>query len=88
MLPSELLAEATPTIMTPVIQYGFAGMCSVLLFMLFWMVKKLFERDDRNIQVMRELTKVISILDVRTQGLNESLQNLTELVARCSKRGN
>ncbi len=82
-----LEAVVTPTIMTPVIQYGFAGVTIILLGFVFWMVKKLFERDDRNIKVMGELKEVIKVLDVRQETSNKSLQTLVELVAECPERG-
>jgi len=45
--------EATTAIMNPIIQYGFAGLCVVLLAILVWLVREL-------LSVMRENNAVIS----------------------------
>jgi uncharacterized BrkB/YihY/UPF0761 family membrane protein len=39
-------------LMSPVAQYGFAGMCVILMVFVFWLVRKVF-------QVLAEVTSVI-----------------------------
>jgi len=53
-------------IMSPIIQYGFAGLCVVLLAMLFWLVKRLLDKDERHVSVIADLSHVIKSVDDRT----------------------
>lgn len=46
----------------PIIQYGFAGMCVVLLVFLAWLVKRLLAVLEKTTEVIRENTLVIGSL--------------------------
>ena len=66
---------ATSAIMTPIIQWGFAGFCAVLLGVIVWQIKN--DREDRNEtnELFRRSTEVIS---ENTATISELSQKLSE----------
>ena len=52
------------TIMQPIIQYGFAGMCAVLLVILVWLISKLLAILEKNNTVIAANTEAIKIVDI------------------------
>ena len=47
------------SILQPMMQYGFAGMCAVLLAILVWMMNKNDQRFDKLLDMQRETIQVI-----------------------------
>lgn len=50
-------------ILNPIIQYGFAGMCAVLLGILVWLINKLLAILEKNNQIIAANTEAIKIVD-------------------------
>lgn len=63
-------------ILTPIIQWGFAGFSAVLLAMLAWMAKRLFIVIEGNTKVIAENTQAID-------GLKESSADELKLLRKC-----
>jgi len=62
-----------PSIMQPIIQYGFAGFSAVLLGVLIWMIKNLLIVLKDSSQVIINNTKAIHTLDATTKEVKESI---------------
>lgn len=66
---------ATSAIMTPIIQWGFAGFCAVLLGIIVWMIKN--DRADR--QKTNELfMKSTEVISQNTSTIAELSEKLSE----------
>lgn len=56
-------AQATTTIMNPVIQWGFAGLCLILLGILVWLIRELLSVLKENNRVIALNTQAIQKVD-------------------------
>ena len=63
-------------ILNPIIQYGFAGMCAVLLAILVWLINKLLGILDKNNQIIAANTEAIKIASGQA---NDTYAMLTDL---------
>ena len=59
--------DSTRLFLNPVIQYGFAGLCVILLGILVWLVKQLLGVIDRNNEVIATNTLAIQAVDANTK---------------------
>ena len=64
------------SIMQPIIQYGFAGMCVVLLGILVWLISKLLAILEKTNAVIAANTDAIKTVDSHT---SESITLLKDL---------
>jgi hypothetical protein len=75
--------------MTPVIQYGFAGMCAVLLCIIVWLMKNLMKLLEKSNQVISANTAAICQVDSHTvESLKLLRQTYDKIIARpCIAKG-
>lgn len=67
----------------PVIQYGFAGLSSILLAILFWMIRKLVAILEQTAAVITHNTDTIKGLLDRQDQMNDDIRNLhNKLISR------
>jgi hypothetical protein len=66
----------THSIFSPVIQYGFAGMCAILLAILVWLINKLLTILDKTNDVIAANTEAIKIVDAH---MNETMSLLKDI---------
>jgi F0F1-type ATP synthase membrane subunit b/b' len=59
--------DSTRLLLNPVIQYGFAGLCVILLGILVWLVKQLLGVIDRNNEVIATNTLAIQAVDANAK---------------------
>jgi len=55
-----------PNFLSPIMQYGFAGLSAVLLAILVWLIKKLLDLLEKTNQIISDNTKAIRDVDERT----------------------
>jgi hypothetical protein len=58
--------QSSLTIMTPLLQYGFAGMCIILIGIIIWLISKLLGVLEKTNNIIAENTKAIILVDQRT----------------------
>ena len=63
------------TILQPIMQYGFAGMCAALLGIVVWMVDRGDCRFDTILEMQRETNQVIERNTAAIATLADSLHN-------------
>jgi len=68
-----MAAEAMDVISNPIIQYGFAGFCVVLLGIMVWLIKQL-------LQVLKENNKIIASNTEAIQQINNTGKETREEV--------
>lgn len=56
----------TTTVMSPLIQYGFAGFSLILLAVLIWLIRELLKVLKENNKVIAENTQAIKAVDQHT----------------------
>lgn len=56
------MEAAAPALMTPLIQYGFAGFSVILLGIIVWLIGRLLQTLQRNIEVIAHNTDTIEVL--------------------------
>jgi hypothetical protein len=71
------------TFLEPIIQYGFAGMCGVLLLILCWLVSRLLRLLEKTSSVIAGNTSALRNLLVK---LNEGQKMYTDLRDRIISR--
>jgi len=76
------MTEST-TIMTPIIQYGFAGLSAVLLAILVWLIRELLKVLKENNIVIATNTQAIQAVDGHSQ---ETLAVTVEMKNELLKR--
>lgn len=75
-------AQSTTSIMNPLIQWGFAGLCLILLGILVWLIRQLLEVLKENNRVISMNTDAIgkvgvtaeNTLDITVELKNEMLR--------------
>jgi hypothetical protein len=67
-------------LLTPIFQWGFAGLAAILLVIIVWMIKKLLEQlansnaiIAENTMVIRELTRLTTDELILLRGINDEL---------------
>ena len=55
-----------PNLLSPIVQYGFAGFSAVLLVILVWLIKKLLDLLEKTNQIISDNTQAIRNVDERT----------------------
>lgn len=55
-----------PNLLSPIVQYGFAGFSGVLLVILVWLVKRLLGILEKTNQIIGDNTQAIRNVDKRT----------------------
>lgn len=53
------MPDTKASILQPIIQYGFAGMCAALLGIVVWMVDRSDQRFDKVLEMQKETNQVI-----------------------------
>lgn len=73
--------------MQPIIQYGFAGMCVVLLGILVWLISKLLAILEKTNQVIAANTEAIKVVDSHASETFAMLKDLRDriLQLKCVK---
>ncbi|MBE7558238.1 hypothetical protein HS125_04560 [bacterium] len=71
--------EISP-LMQPMVQYGFAGFCAVLLALLFWMMRRVLLLFEQNTQVIERNTAAIHAVDERTVDELKLVRKLYDLM--------
>ena len=61
------MSNETSVIMSPLIQYGFAGFSLILLMVLVWLIRELLSVLKENNRVIAENTHAIKTVDDNTQ---------------------
>jgi len=78
MTPSE-----TTTIMQPIMQFGFAGLCVALLGIVIWLIKQLLAVIDRNNIVVMGNTQAIMAVDKNAKDARDiALELKNEIIRR------
>lgn len=69
---------------SPVIQYGFAGFCVILLAVVVWLIDKVTKGHDNSLKAYKEAsaaliihTQTLSDLKTTTERVNTSLEHQT-----------
>jgi hypothetical protein len=70
--------ESTLAILNPVIQYGFAGFCAILLAIIVWLMKRLMDLLEQNNRVLAENTGVIKSLYAQGDKTKEAVWEMRE----------
>jgi hypothetical protein len=73
-------------IMTPVMQYGFAGMSAVLIVIIVWLISKLLGLLKENSKVIAENTSTIANLGQRMVEDRDTLHEVRDLVRDLRKK--
>lgn len=69
--------------MSPIIQYGFAGFCVILLAILFWLIRELLKVLKENNNVIAQNTEAILKVDEHSVNtLNVAIECKDELLKR------
>lgn len=63
-------------VLNPIIQFGFAGMCAILLVMLAWLIKRLLDLQTTTNAVVAENTTAIQTLIAQSAREENSLEAL------------
>ena len=69
-----------PNLLSPIIQYGFAGMCAVLVMIIVWLIKKLLALLEQTNRIIAANTQVIGDVDNRTGDELKLLRQLYDKV--------
>lgn len=64
------------TVLSPIIQYGFAGMCVILMAFSFWMVKSLITMSSQSNQVIAANTAALQTLIESNKSYTQALEDL------------
>lgn len=76
-------AQATTSIMNPLIQWGFAGLCLILLGILVWLIRQLLEVLKENNRVIAMNTQAIQKVGVTAEStLEVAIELKNELLRR------
>ncbi|MDO8303435.1 MAG: hypothetical protein Q7T18_09355 [Sedimentisphaerales bacterium] len=70
------------SIMQPIIQYGFAGMCVVLLGILVWLISKLLAILEKTNQVIAANTDAIKVVDTHASETMTLLKDLRDRILK------
>jgi hypothetical protein len=65
-------------LMNPIIQGGFAGMCAILLGILFWVIRKLLDVLKSNTDAFNANTAAINTLNVNMSEQRIQVTKLTD----------
>ena len=78
-------AEAAKFFFNPVIQYGFAGFCAILLGLLFWLIRRLLDLFERVTRVIGENSELVRTIDVHMMETRETLYSMRDkfLTLKC-----
>jgi hypothetical protein len=68
--------------MQPIIQYGFAGMCVVLLGILVWLISKLLAILEKTNQVIAANTDAIKVVDTHASETMTLLKDLRDRILK------
>ncbi len=71
----------TDIISSPVIQYGFAGFCVLLLSFIFWLTKQLLEVIRKNNSILAKLIETINKVDRRAVRIENSVKELNNRIS-------
>lgn len=75
--------ETAVNVMTPIVQYGFAGLCVILLVILVWLIRELLQVLKENNRVISENTQAIQSVDENAKNtLAVSVEVKNELLKR------
>jgi len=67
--------DSTRLLLNPVIQYGFAGFCGVLIGVIVWMIKRLLGVLEKNSEVISTNTNAIQrVHDTMTDTLDVTIE--------------
>jgi hypothetical protein len=69
-------------ILNPIIQYGFAGMCAVLLGILVWLISKLLAILDKTNEVIAANTEAIKIVDSHASETMSLLKDVRDRILK------
>ncbi|MEN6306260.1 MAG: hypothetical protein ABFD91_00770 [Anaerohalosphaeraceae bacterium] len=62
-------------LMDPILQYGFAGMCAVLLMILVWLIRNLIKLLETTNQIISANTQAICQVDQHSREVLELLKD-------------
>lgn len=71
--------QQTTTIMTPIIQYGFAGFCGILLVILVWLISQL-------LKILKENNVVISTNTQAIQAVSSLTKSTFDVSVECKDK--
>jgi hypothetical protein len=70
-------------LMDPILQYGFAGMCAVLLMILVWLIRNLIKLLEKTNQIISANTQAICQVDQHSLEALKILRNTHDkIIAR------
>jgi hypothetical protein len=77
--------ETASTILDPIIQYGFAGFCALLLGFLYWLIRRLLDLFERVTKVIGENSELVRTIDVHLMETREILFSMRDkfLTLKC-----
>ena len=61
-----MIAEVDPSLLTPVMQYGFAGMSVILVAVIVWLIRRLLAVLEKTNEIIAANTEAIRDVDHRT----------------------
>lgn len=64
--------QGSDFVMGPIVQWGFAGFCGVLLLIIIWLIRRLLESNDAS-------NKIVSANTLTVASLTEALKNQTSV---------
>jgi len=65
------MQDATPQILTPIMQFGFAGFCGVQLCIIVWLFMQLLKVLKENNIVIAKLTEAVKLVDEHSKAALE-----------------
>jgi len=71
--------EIVTNVMTPIVQFGFAGLSVILLVILVWLIREL-------LQVLKENNRVIAVNTQAIQRVDEHSSNTLEVAIECRNK--
>jgi len=76
------MSNETSVIMSPLIQYGFAGFSLILLAVLVWLIRELLTVLKANNKVIAENTQAIKSVDKNTTATFEIMVEIKDLLLK------
>ena len=74
------MQDSVQLFMTPVIQFGFAGLCVILLAFLAWLVRRLITLLEKTTTIIKENSNIINTLKEESGEVKEIVVDLKEKI--------
>ena len=68
-------------LLSPVVQYGFAGMCVILIAVIVWLIRQLIAVLKENNAVIGEHNKIMALLHEKLGFVEAKMQKLSDQLA-------